>query len=88
MNELRLGYANASSVFYKHFIVENSATYNFSVIPIIGNPAILLKLSNIPVMPRSEDVTSWDYKSDNDGKITDSIINTFAERSSRNASCE
>lgn len=46
---MKFGYANSSSVFYRHFILENNATYNFSVIPIIGNPAILLKLSNDPV---------------------------------------
>lgn len=88
LNELKLGYGNLSrSVYYRHFIVENNATYNFSVIPIIGNPAILLKLSNVPVYPVSSDVTSWDYKTDNPGLATDSIIVTFVDRSSRNASC-
>lgn len=88
MNELKFGYANRTSVYYRHFILENNATYNFSLIPIIGNPAILLKLSNSPIMPRSEDVNTWDYKTDNDGKLTDSIIVTFNDRSSRNASCD
>ena len=51
LNEVKFGYANTSNVFYRHFIVENNATYNFSVIPIIGNPAILLKLSSVEVQP-------------------------------------
>jgi hypothetical protein len=88
LNERSLGYANASSVFYKHFIIENTATYNFSVIPIIGDPAILLKLSNSPIFPVSADVQSWDYKTDNEGKVTDSIIVSFNDRSSRYAFCD
>jgi hypothetical protein len=75
-------------VFYRHFIVENNATYNFSVIPIIGNPAILLKLSNVDIYPVSGAVGSWDYKSDNDGLAVDSVIVTYADRAARNASCE
>lgn len=87
LNELKFGYANTSSVFYRHFIVENNATYKFSVIPIIGNPAILLKLSNVEVQPRTADTWSWDYKTDNSGLATDSIVVTYLDRSSRNASC-
>jgi hypothetical protein len=82
-----MGYANQSNVYYRHFIVENNATYNFTVIPIIGNPAILLKLSNVEVYPDSEDTWSWDYKTDNSGLETDSVIVTYNDRSSRNASC-
>lgn len=74
-------------MFYRHFILENNATYNISVIPIIGDPAVLMKLSSVPVFPVSSDVTSWDYKTDNGAKVTDSIIVTYIDRSSRNASC-
>lgn len=58
------------------------------MIPIIGDPAILLKLSNTPVRPVSADVQTWDYKSDNVGKVTDSIIVSFVDRSSRYAFCD
>jgi hypothetical protein len=85
---MTLGYANGTNMHYRHFIIENRATYNFSLIPIIGNPALLLKLSNDPIYPRSENVLSWDYKSDNPGKTRDSIIVTFEDRSGRYAFCE
>ncbi|MEN9567924.1 MAG: hypothetical protein RLZZ69_3120 [Cyanobacteriota bacterium] len=62
------GYSNGTSAFYRHFILDNNATYNFSVIPIIGNPALLLKLSNDLIFPKSADVLSWDFKTDNPGK--------------------
>lgn len=68
--------------------MENNATYNFSLIPIIGNPALLLKLSNDPIYPISADVSSWDYKSDKPDKERESIIVTFSERSSRYAFCD
>lgn len=85
---MTLGYANRTNMHYRHFIIENNATYNFSLIPIIGNPALLIKLSNDPVYPRSENVLSWDFKSDNPGKTRDSIIVTFTDRSGRYAFCE
>jgi hypothetical protein len=88
LNEKKFGYANSSSVYYRHFIIENNATYNFSVIPIIGNPAILLKLSNSEVYPNSADVQSWDYKTDNPDKQTDSIVIPFSDRSSKYAFCD
>lgn len=53
---MKFGYTNGTNIYYRHFILENNATYNFSVIPIIGNPALLLKLSNDPIFPNSADV--------------------------------
>lgn len=74
---MKFGYSNGTRSYYRHYILENDATYNFSVIPIIGNPALLLKLSNDPIFPRSADVLSWDFKSDNIDKQRESIIVTF-----------
>ena len=62
-----MGYANHSSVFYRHYILETNATYQIQVIPILGNPALLHKISNVPVRPVSGDVNSWDNKVDNPG---------------------
>jgi hypothetical protein len=64
LNKQLLGFANSTSAYYRHFILDNFGTYNFSVVPIIGNPALLIKLSDVDIYPTSGDVQTWDYKSD------------------------
>ena len=87
LNSLLLGYANGTNAFYRHFILDNTGTYNFTVIPIIGNPALLLKISDSDVYPMSSDVQSWDYKSDNPNDEVETIISTFDARSGKSNSC-
>jgi hypothetical protein len=82
-----LGYANVTSAYYRHFILDNTGTYNFSVIPIIGNPSLLIKLSDFDIYPTSSDVQSWDYKSDNPDEEMETIIVSFVDRSGKYNSC-
>ena len=65
----------------------NNATYNFSVIPIIGTPTLLVKLSDNPIYPISSDVLSWDYISNTGIQQTQSVISTYADRSGRYSFC-
>jgi len=75
-------------MFYKNFMLVNNATYNFSVIPIIGTPTLLVKLSNTPVYPISADVLSWDYISNTGIQQTQSVISTYTDRSGRYSFCQ
>jgi hypothetical protein len=63
-----LGHANGTSVNYRHYIIDRNGTFNFTVIPVIGNPALLVKVSDVPVKPKSLDVNTWDFKKDNPEK--------------------
>ena len=56
--------ANSSSVFYRHFLIDRYALYNITVVPTIGNPALLLKISDTPILPKSINVDTWDIKQD------------------------
>jgi hypothetical protein len=64
LNQVLIGYANNSATYYRHFILDNVGTYNITVVPIIGNPSLLLKLSDVDIQPSSADVQSWDFKVD------------------------
>lgn len=52
-NESQMGYANGSSNFYRHYLIDRNATVTVLVEPIIGNPAILAKVSTDPSYPHS-----------------------------------
>jgi hypothetical protein len=87
LNKVLLGYANSSSVFYRHFILDNLGTYNFTVIPIIGAPKLLLKLSDFDIYPVSSNVQTWDYINNSYGNGSESIIVTYTDRSGKYTSC-
>jgi hypothetical protein len=70
-NETVFGYANASTVYYRHYMLERNATYNLTVIPIIGNPAVYIKVDNIVNFPRSSNIDSFDIKLDKSGKAVE-----------------
>lgn len=61
-------------MFYRHFIAEKNATYNVTLTPIIGNPALLIKVDNVPIFPTSLDVDSWDIKLDKGGETVETIL--------------
>lgn len=59
-----MGYANASSNFYRHYVIDRVATMNITVVPIIGNPALLIRVANGPSYPISADPTTYDVRVD------------------------
>jgi hypothetical protein len=58
-NEPLLGYANGSSNFYRHYLIDKNATLNLTVQTIQGNPAILVKVDNEAAYPQSADPTTY-----------------------------
>lgn len=63
-NESQLGYANGSSNFYRHYLIDKNSTLNITVTAIQGNPSILIKLANDPSYPVSSDPSTYDQRVD------------------------
>ena len=53
-NETYYGFANGSSVFYRHFLIDSISTLNITVTPIIGAPDLVISTSNGPAWPSSQ----------------------------------
>lgn len=64
-NETVIGYANRSANFYRHYLLDRNSTMNITVTPIIGDPAILIKMSNDPSWPVSAVPETYDVRIDN-----------------------
>ena len=56
----QLGYANSSSVFFRHFLIDKNSTLNVTVSTLIGSPILLINLANNPMNPVSTDPTTYD----------------------------
>ena len=88
-NTAILGYANATaSAYYRHYVLATNDSYVFTVIPIVGNPALLMKLSSSEVYPKSSDADSWDKKSDNSGTSSEEISVDLNWRVNQMTECE
>jgi hypothetical protein len=49
------GYANSSSVFYRHFMIDNNSTLNITVNPVSGSiPKLVITTANEAIWPSSE----------------------------------
>jgi hypothetical protein len=48
------GYANASSNFYRHYLIDKNATVSVKLTPLIGNPTLVILVSNDPSYPDSQ----------------------------------
>ena len=51
--ESLLNYANGTSNYYRHYLIDQNATLNLTVQVVMGNPSIVLKLAKAPQYPTS-----------------------------------
>lgn len=51
-----MGFANMTTSYYKYVLINSTYTYTVTVTPIIGNPALFIKLSNTPAYPVANDI--------------------------------
>lgn len=59
-----MGFANGSSNFYRHYLIDKNSTLNITVEPIIGDPALLIKVSNDPAYPITADANTYHVRKD------------------------
>ena len=62
IGDAQYGFANSSSNFYRHFLIDKNSTLNVTIEPLIGNPVILVKFSNVPGFPVSSNASSYDWR--------------------------
>jgi hypothetical protein len=62
IGDAQYGFSNASTNFYRHLLIDKNSTLNITIEPIIGNPVILVKFSNVPEYPISSNATSYDLR--------------------------
>ena len=62
IGDSQYGFANSSSNFYRHFLIDKNSTLNVTIEPLIGNPVILVKFSNVPEFPVSSNASSYDWR--------------------------
>ena len=84
-----IGYANGSANYYRHFLIDQSATLNLTVRSIMGNPSIVVKLSTTPAYPTSSDPSTYDYRRDSeDPNAVERIILDREDRQMVDVDCD
>jgi hypothetical protein len=63
--DMQIGYANGSSNFYRHYLIDKNSTVNITVDALQGNPILLVKFSSTPAFPVSSDPSSYELRQDN-----------------------
>ena len=60
--ESLLNYANGTSNYYRHYLIDQNATLNLTVQVVMGNPSIVVKLARAPQYPTSQDPQTYDFR--------------------------
>lgn len=87
-NENITGFANQSTTFYRHYNLQYDATYIFTVTPVIGNPTLLLAVSDTETWVNVTDGTTYNHISSNAGTAKETIILTFDMRLTDSVNCD
>lgn len=83
-----MGFANMTTSYYKYVLINSTYTYTVTVTPIIGNPALFIKLSNTPAYPVANDIQTYNFKADSPDLTKEVITITYQQRLNYNSDCD
>ncbi len=69
-------------------MLENKAIYKITVIPIIGDPTLVVRLANVPQYPVSISSSTYDFVSRNPEGKNETVTISYDDRTVRYSFCE